>query len=410
MNIRTMLLGAALLTSLALPVKAQERATQPSTKQLIEQLGDPEFNARQEAEKQLKELGKTARVQLEKAAKDHEDPEVRWRAQRVLRSLERDAKDRADRKADRRGGLRRRQPGDRRGLERIEDVDRLFDEIFQRLERDLDIDIKDIRRHMERARAEARAHVRDQDQRSERQSKAMRMSVTPDGVRVEIEVEDKDGKTDKKVYEAEDMESFKKKYPEVARRFGIGGPGIRIFRSWPGADFDMGFDFDFPRDFNTRIRAHLKEHQRHQQELMKRLRVWQPRVFGDPRVGRLFREDQEADLPPKGERLGVRVGDVSADVAEFLGLDQGDGLQVGEVLEGSLAQTLGIRTGDIILKIGDRKIRSVDDVRTALRQIKAGDTVAVQVNRRGKTVDLGARKPAVEEPKPAKLKRRGKVR
>ncbi|MEE9127363.1 MAG: hypothetical protein V3U11_09495, partial [Planctomycetota bacterium] len=63
MNIRTMLLGAALLTSLALPVKAQERATQPSTKQLIEQLGDPEFNARQEAEKQLKELGKTARAQ-----------------------------------------------------------------------------------------------------------------------------------------------------------------------------------------------------------------------------------------------------------------------------------------------------------------------------------------------------------
>ena len=143
---------------------------------------------------------------------------------------------------------------------------------------------------------------------------------------------------------------------------------------------------------------------------MKRLRGWEPRVFGDPRVGRLFPEDQEADLPPKGERLGVWVGDVSADVADFLGLDEGTGLQVGEVLEGSLAQTLGIRTGDIILKIGDRKIHSVDDVRTALRQIKAGDTVVVQINRRGKTVGLGAKKPAVEEPKPAKLKRRGKVR
>ena len=101
---------------------------------------------------------------------------------------------------------------------------------------------------------------------------------------------------------------------------------------------------------------------------------------------------------------------MSADVADFLGLDEGAGLQVGEVLEGSLAQTLGIRTGDIILKIGDRKIHSVDDVRTALRQIKAADTVVGQINRRGKTVCLGAKKPAGEEPKPAKLKRRGKVR
>ena len=250
----------------------------------------------------------------------------------------------------------------------------------------------------------------------------MKMSVTPDGVRVEVETQDKDGKADKKVYEAEDMESFKAKYPEVAKRFGIGGfslggfslggPDVRIFRNLPD------------QDFGRRIREQMQEHQRRQRELMEQLRGWKLHGqdlggFGDPRVGRLFSwRDEAPAVSPAGERLGVYAVDAPAAVSEFLGLEAGQGLQVEEVIDGSLADTLGIQKGDIVFRIGDRKIFAVEDVRKALRSIQAGDTVVVQVNRRGKVLGLGAKKPASPQPEktqpkkiqPKKLKQRGKVR
>ena len=109
-------------------------------------------------------------------------------------------------------------------------------------------------------------------------------------------------------------------------------------------------------------------------------------------------------------------------VAEFLGLDRGQGLKVDEVIDGSLAQKMGIRAGDIVLKVGSRRVDSVPDVAQGLREAKAGATITVQVNRRGKTMGLGIKKPApksdrkedvdveVDETRPKKLKRCGKVR
>jgi len=185
MNTRTIFSGTvmlAVLAAVAVRAPAQERGQgqpKPTTKALIEQLGHQDYAQREAAEKRLLVHGKAARAQLERAAKDHDDAEVRWRAQRILRGLDRGE---AGERPDTRGGLRRRQPGDRQqrridrsrqGLDRIEDVDRLFDEIFGRLERELGIDIKDVRRHLERARSDGR----DRDTQFDKQSKSMKMSI-----------------------------------------------------------------------------------------------------------------------------------------------------------------------------------------------------------------------------------------
>jgi hypothetical protein len=404
----------AVLAAVGAGVPAQERGKeQPrATRSLIEQLGHRDFEQREAAEKRLLELGKAARAQLERAAKDHEDAEVRWRAQRILRKLDRGET------GERR--LRRRQPADRdrdRDRVRVDEVDRVFEEVLRRLERDLDIDIKNVRRHLERARSEARDRARDLDIQSERQSRSMKMSITPDGVRVETEEADRDGKVSKKVYEAEDIEAFKSKYPEVAKRFGIGGSGIRIFRGQVPDLEDFGLRrWSWPqRDpLDKRIRQQLEEHRRRHQELMGRLQ----RLHRlQPPVARPFEKEQQekpqVEAPPAGERLGIYASDAPADVAEFLGLEKGQGLQVEEVIKGSLAERLGIQKGDILFQIGDRKIFAVEDVRKALRPIKAGASVHVQVNRRGRVLALEARKPAVAGEKkkaPNKLKQRGKLR
>jgi hypothetical protein len=243
----------------------------------------------------------------------------------------------------------------------------------------------------------------------------MKMSITPDGVEVEIEEAGRDGKVHKKTYKAEDMEAFKGAHPDVVERFGIGGSGIRSFGGDPSSWRDLSsLRWSWPRQLRHR----------------------QPPLFADPRMHRLFvqdpfqidadRRDEGRDMPLPGERLGIYASDAPAGVAEFLGLAAGQGLRVEDVVKGSLADTLGIQKGDIVFQIADRKIFAVGDVRQALRRIRAGDTVGVQVNRRGRVLALKAKKPAVledekiedqevearveAEAEPKKLKQRGKLR
>src|SRR4029079_3182072 len=51
----------------------------------------------------------------------------------------------------------------------------------------------------------------------------------------------------------------------------------------------------------------------------------------------------------------------------------------------SAAEKAGLKKGDIITKIGDRKIESTDDVTDAIRNHKPGDKVSVTYLRDGKT-------------------------
>lgn len=81
-----------------------EKAGAEQVQALIEQLGAEEHSARQEAEKQLRKIGDKARAALRKAAESDADPEVQWRARRLLRRL--------DESQPERGGLSRREGRD----------------------------------------------------------------------------------------------------------------------------------------------------------------------------------------------------------------------------------------------------------------------------------------------------------
>jgi hypothetical protein len=77
----------ALFTSLT---RAQAPATQPSADRydtLIQQLGDEDFKVRDQASAQLAKAGADARPALVKASSS-DDPEVRWRAEDLLKQLD----------------------------------------------------------------------------------------------------------------------------------------------------------------------------------------------------------------------------------------------------------------------------------------------------------------------------------
>ena len=79
--------------------------------------------------------------------------------------------------------------------------------------------------------------------------------------------------------------------------------------------------------------------------------------------------------------LGVSTETVDEYVAAQFGLNVRSGALVRFVSPSSPAQTAGIKPGDIIVKVGDQTITSVEDVFAALRQHKIGEQVPIDIVR-----------------------------
>lgn len=65
-----------------------------------------------------------------------------------------------------------------------------------------------------------------------------------------------------------------------------------------------------------------------------------------------------------------------------------EGVYVGEVVSGSAAEKAGIKSGDIIVKLGDTDLASMSDLTKCLYNYKSGDSTTIVVNRSGKEVKL----------------------
>ena len=65
-----------------------------------------------------------------------------------------------------------------------------------------------------------------------------------------------------------------------------------------------------------------------------------------------------------------------------------EGVFVAEVVNQSAAENAGIKSGDIIVKLDDTKLRSMSDLTKCLYKYKSGDKATIIVNRDGKEVKL----------------------
>ena len=102
--------------------------------------------------------------------------------------------------------------------------------------------------------------------------------------------------------------------------------------------------------------------------------------------------------------LGVNIADLDHETAEAFGLDSPEGALVTEVRPDGPSKKAGIRYGDVILEVGDRKIRDNRELIDYVSSLPPGEKVALKLFRNGKTIDaevtLGERPgtdaPAVE--------------
>jgi S1-C subfamily serine protease len=104
----------------------------------------------------------------------------------------------------------------------------------------------------------------------------------------------------------------------------------------------------------------------------------------------LFGPAGGAVADPAGESktagyLGVHLQPIQGGLAEALDRAENDGVLVGQVEDDSPAAQAGLKSGDILLAIGDEKMGSPDDVRKAVRGLAAGDVAQIRYVRDGKT-------------------------
>ena len=89
-------------------------------------------------------------------------------------------------------------------------------------------------------------------------------------------------------------------------------------------------------------------------------------------------DDYEAELTAHEAYIGITGTDVSDELIQ-MGFPQG--VYVVQTTEGYGAWDAGIRSGDIITKLGDEEILTMEELQSELKNYKAGDTAEVTVNR-----------------------------
>ena len=95
--------------------------------------------------------------------------------------------------------------------------------------------------------------------------------------------------------------------------------------------------------------------------------------------------------------LGVRIQEVTDEVAESLSLDGARGALVAHVNDKGPAKSAGIRAGDVILKFNSREVGSMRELPKIVAQTPIGKDVPVELWRGGKLVKVTANIGELEE-------------
>jgi len=83
--------------------------------------------------------------------------------------------------------------------------------------------------------------------------------------------------------------------------------------------------------------------------------------------------------------LGVRIGELTPEVADRLGLNGESGVVVGEIFDGAPAARAGIQAGDIITKVDGKTVKDGRELQTVVAGLPLGKPVSVDIIRDGKS-------------------------
>jgi len=88
--------------------------------------------------------------------------------------------------------------------------------------------------------------------------------------------------------------------------------------------------------------------------------------------------------------LGISAQAVDARLAEAFDLPVDSGVVIGSVRSGSPAEKAGLRVGDVIVAIDERRVRDVGDVRNRIGLVRLGQRLTLSIVRDGAKQRIGA--------------------
>ncbi|MDO6764578.1 DegQ family serine endoprotease [Agarivorans sp. 1_MG-2023] len=86
--------------------------------------------------------------------------------------------------------------------------------------------------------------------------------------------------------------------------------------------------------------------------------------------------------------LGVTGGELNSDLAKAFGTDSQHGAFVNQVMQGSAADQAGIKPGDIIIAVDDKKVKSFAELRAKIGTMGAGKTIKIGAIRDGEDISF----------------------
>jgi serine protease Do len=99
-------------------------------------------------------------------------------------------------------------------------------------------------------------------------------------------------------------------------------------------------------------------------------------------MGTMPSEEQEIVSPQEETNWGMAVQELTPLLAQQLGLEPGTtGVVISDIRSGSPAAEAGLRPGDLIKEMERKEIKSLDDYRQALNQVKKGDNLLLLIKR-----------------------------
>ncbi len=101
--------------------------------------------------------------------------------------------------------------------------------------------------------------------------------------------------------------------------------------------------------------------------------------------------------------LGVRIQQVTDEIAESLGLQKARGALVADVTPDGPAKAAGIQAGDVILKFAGQDVSEMRELPRIVAETEVGKTVSVQVWRDGKPLEVDAKLGELEAAEQASL-------
>lgn len=89
---------------------------------------------------------------------------------------------------------------------------------------------------------------------------------------------------------------------------------------------------------------------------------------------------------PQRSSLGILMHPMNDSITRANGLTTGTGVYAGNILEGFTCDALGMKTGDVLLRINTTETNSSTDVIDAIGALRAGDPIHLSYARKGKVI------------------------